>query len=182
MTTAAKSRKGADSSKSSESADAVDAQQLLKALRLMRKGDFTHRLPLDQIGVNGELARAFNEVIELNERLTNEFARISQSVGKEGKIAQRATMGDATGSWAKSITSVNELVSDLVRPTAEVGRVIGAVARGDLTQRMALEVEGSPLKGEFLRLAKTINTMVDQLGSFASEVTRVARETRKGHL
>jgi len=175
MTTAAKSRKGAESGKT-KTQDSVDAQQLLKALRLMRKGDFSHRLPLDQTGVNGELARVFNDVIELNERLTNEFARISQSVGKEGKIAQRATMGDASGGWARSITSVNELVSDLVRPTAEVGRVIGAVARGDLTQRMALEVEGAPLKGEFLRLTKTINTMVDQLGSFASEVTRVARE------
>ena len=63
-----------------------------------------------------------------------------------------------------------------MQPTTEVARVIGAVANGDLSQTMALEIDGRPLTGEFLRTAKTVNTMVDQLGAFASEVTRVARE------
>ncbi len=105
MTTAAKTRKSADSSKSSKSADAVDAQQLLRALRLMRKGDFTHRLPLDQTGVNGELARAFNEVIELNERLTNEFARISQSVPANARTSH-AVCNWASG--ARCLDGVHE--------------------------------------------------------------------------
>ncbi|MBY0357098.1 MAG: HAMP domain-containing protein [Candidatus Obscuribacterales bacterium] len=156
--------------------DNLDAKQLLKALRLMAKGDFSHRLPLDQTGMAGEIAAAYNDVADLNERLTAELARISDVVGKEGKIGQRATLGEATGSWSKCILSVNALVGDLVRPTTEVARVIGAVAKGDLTHTMALEIEGGPLKGEFLRTAKTINTMVEQLSSFTSEVTRVARE------
>ena len=71
---------------------------------------------------------------------------------------------------------MNNLIGDLVHPTSETSRVIGAVAQGDLSQSVALEIDGRELQGEFLRTAKTINKMVDQLGSFASEVTRVARE------
>src|SRR5207253_2263034 len=85
-------------------------------------------------------------------------------------------MGDVTGFWRDSIDAVNLLIDDLVHPTSETARVIGAVAQGDLSQTMALEVDGQPLQGEFLRTAKTVNKMVDQLGSFAAEVTRVARE------
>src|SRR5207302_1113120 len=98
------------------------------------------------------------------------------AVGKEGRITQRMALPTATGGWAKRTEAVNSLITDLVQPTVEVARVIGAVARGDLQQRMALEIDGRPLQGEFLRIGMTVNTMVDQLGSFASEVTRVARE------
>ncbi len=108
--------------------------------------------------------------------MASELARLGKSVGKRGKLGQRATLGAATGSWAESINSVNMLIDDLVHPISETARVIGAVAKGDLSQNMALEIEGRPLEGEFLRTAKTVNTMVSQLGSFASEVTRVARE------
>ncbi|HEY9871251.1 MAG TPA: HAMP domain-containing protein, partial [Candidatus Obscuribacterales bacterium] len=156
--------------------DSVDTKQLLKALRQMARGDFSVRLPLDQVGMAGEIAEAFNDAVELNQRLMKELQRMSTVVGKEGKITQRATLGDVSGGWADCIDSVNLLVGDLVRPTSEVARVIGAVARGDLTQSMPMEIEGAPLKGEFQRTARTINTMVDQLSSFASEVTRVARE------
>src|SRR5205823_5395878 len=100
----------------------------------------------------------------------------STVVGKEGKTAQRATLDGAGGTWASSVGAVNTLIVDLMQPTTEVARVIGAVANGDLAQTMALEIDGRPLTGEFLRTAKTVNTMVDQLGAFASEVTRVARE------
>ncbi|TMC59622.1 MAG: chemotaxis protein, partial [Chloroflexi bacterium] len=105
-----------------------------------------------------------------------EFERVSLAVGKEGRIAQRAALTGAGGSWAASVSSVNALIGDLVQPTSEVARVIGAVAKGDLSQTMALDIEGRPLMGEFLRIGKTVNSMVDQLSSFASEVTRVARE------
>src|SRR5439155_729664 len=81
-----------------------------------------------------------------------------------------------TGAWAASLESVNALIGDLVHPTSEMARVIGAVAKGDLTQSMALDLDGRSLHGEFLRTAKTVNRMVEQLGAFASEVTRVARE------
>src|SRR5712672_990226 len=107
--------------------------------------------------------------------MTEEFARISNAVGKEGRITQRAG-SIAKGGYAACVESVNSLITDLVQPSTEVARVIGAVAKGDLTQKMALEVEGRSLKGEFLHTARVVNTMVDQLNSFASEVTRVAKE------
>src|SRR5262249_32066902 len=75
-----------------------------------------------------------------------------------------------------SIESVNSLISDLAHPTSETARVIGAVAQGDLSQTMAIEADDRPLQGEFLRTAKIVNRMVAQLGAFAAEVTRVARE------
>jgi len=112
----------------------------------------------------------------MNERLTQELERISSVVGKEGKINQRATLRHASGGWDSCVDSVNTLITDLAQPTTEVARVIGAVAKGDLSQTMALDLDGRPLKGEFMRTGKVVNTMVDQLSSFASEVTRVARE------
>ena len=119
----------------------------------------------------------FNEVVDRNERMAHELERLSsRMVGKEGKLGKRGTLGDVTGFWRDSIDAVNQLIDDLVHPTSETARVIGAVAQGDLSQTMALEVDGEPLQGEFLRTAKTVNKMVDQLGSFAAEVTRVARE------
>jgi HAMP domain-containing protein/CheY-like chemotaxis protein/signal transduction histidine kinase len=133
-------------------------------------------LPSDQTGIAGAIAEAFNEVAEVLESNTQEFVRIGTVVGKEGRIKQRASLGVVSGSWRTQVDSINTLIGDLVQPTEEVARVIGAVAHGDLSQRITLETEGSPLKGEFLRIGKTVNTMVDQLGSFASEVTRVARE------
>ncbi|MGI9047520.1 MAG: HAMP domain-containing protein, partial [Burkholderiales bacterium] len=157
-------------------ADTLDRRELLKAFRAFRKGDFTVRLPMDLSGIDGEIAQAFNDVVELNQMMTAEFARISDVVGKDGKISQRAALPAATGSWVDKLHSVNTLIGDLVQPTNEVARVIGAVAKGDLSQTMVLEIEGRPLRGEFLRIGRVVNTMVDQLGSFASEVSRVARE------
>ena len=154
--------------------DALDLRELLSVLTALKKGDFTVRLPLDQTGVAGKIADTLNDVIETNQRLSSELSRISNVVGKEGKTGQRAALGHATGGWGECIDSVNTLIVDLVQPTTEVARVIGAVANGDLSQTMALEIDSRPLTGEFLRTAKTVNTMVDQLGAFASEVTRVA--------
>ncbi len=156
--------------------DSIDKVQLLKALTSLKKGDFSTRLPLEWTDLDGKIADAFNEVVEMNQRLSEELERISRVVGKEGKLSQRATLGDAGGSWAGLVDSVNTVISDLVWPTSEMARVIGAVADGDLSQTMALEIENRPLRGEFLNTARTVNTMVSQLGSFASEVTRVARE------
>src|ERR1700741_3611574 len=124
----------------------------------------------------GKVADAFNDVAELNARTRLELGRLSRVVGKEGKLKQRASLGDVTGFWADWVESINSLIEDLVHPTSEVARVIGAVAQGDLSKSMALDVEGRELEGEFLRTAKTINTMVEQLGNFSAEVTRVARE------
>ncbi|TPG05515.1 HAMP domain-containing protein [Sphingomonas oligophenolica] len=156
--------------------DALNRRQLINALRRLRRGDFTIRLPDDLGGPDAELAQLFNEVVGLNQQMTDEFERLSAVVGKEGKINQRGRVKTATGGWESAIRSVNELIEDMVQPTAEVARVIGAVAKGDLSQSMTVEIDGRPLRGEFLRIGKVVNTMVEQLASFASEVTRVARE------
>jgi HAMP domain-containing protein/signal transduction histidine kinase/CheY-like chemotaxis protein len=155
---------------------ATEMQQLLGALVQLRKGDAQVRLPMHWSGVAGRVADAFNDVVEQNASMAEELARLRQVVGKEGKLKQRASLREARGFWGESIECINSLIDDLVHPTSEVARVIGAVAQGDLSKSMALEVEGRPLEGEFLRTAKTINKMVDQLGNFSAEVTRVARE------
>jgi HAMP domain-containing protein/CheY-like chemotaxis protein/signal transduction histidine kinase len=156
--------------------DTLDQKRLLKVLSNYRRGDFSARMPADRTGLSGKICDALNDSIERNEKLVRELDRLSNVVGKAGNIKQRASMPQAEGAWATAVDAVNMLVSDLVQPTTEVARVIGAVAKGDLSQSMALEIEGRPLTGEFLRTAKVVNTMVDQLGTFASEVTRVARE------
>ncbi|HET6960967.1 MAG TPA: HAMP domain-containing protein, partial [Terriglobia bacterium] len=141
-----------------------------------RNGDFTARVPSNWTGVYGKIADVFNETIYMAQRLNAETARVSRAVGKEGKLKQRMFVSGATGHWATKVESINMLIHDLVWPTTEVTRTIGAVARGDLGQPMALEVDGRPLEGEFLRNAKIVNKMIEQLGVFTSEVTRVARE------
>jgi HAMP domain-containing protein len=168
--------KGRSANGSRHNGDGVDSGQLLTALVAFKRGDFSARLPDDWTGVAGKIADTFNEVIRTNQRLTQELERIVHVVGKEGRITQRASLNNVSDSWAEAIGCINVLIEDLVRPTSEMARVIGAVAKGDLSETMATKIDGQALKGEFLRTAKTVNTMVDQLGAFASEVTRVARE------
>ena len=154
----------------------LDVSMLLSTLRAVRKGDFSVRLPDNWTGMAGKVADTLNEVIELNERFAEELQRLSAVVGQRGRIQERAALGPVTGAWSESVSSVNSLVASLGQPTSEAARVIGAVAKGDLSQRIALEIDGQPLEGEFLRAARTVNRMVDQLGAFAAEVTRVVRE------
>jgi HAMP domain-containing protein/CheY-like chemotaxis protein/signal transduction histidine kinase len=157
-------------------AEILDANQLLATLIAFKKGDFSVRLPVNQVGLPGKIADVLNDIFELNDNMVKEIGRVSTGVGKQGRIGQRASLAVGPGGWNSCVESVNSLISDLVQPTTEVARVIGAVAQGDFSQKMSLEVEGRPLKGEFIRTARVVNTMVDQLNSFAGEVTRVARE------
>ncbi|HMF15993.1 MAG TPA: HAMP domain-containing protein, partial [Gemmataceae bacterium] len=151
-------------------------RQILRCLTAVQKGTFSVRLPSDWTGLEGKIADALNEIIEANERMARELKRVSRMVGKQGKISQRAAFSSAGGAWQGMEESLNSLISDLVWPTLEVTHTIDAVAKGDLTQTMKLERDGQPLQGEFLRSAKIVNTMIDQLEVFTSEVTRVARE------
>jgi len=153
----------------------LDLKLILSTLMALKKGDFSARLPSDWTGVSGKIADTLNDIIETNERMVKSVTEVSRVVGREGRLTQRATV-HVSGGWATIISAVNTLIDDLVRPTTEMARVIGAVAKGDLSQTMALEVDGHPLKGQYLRAAMTANTMVEQLTSFSSEVTRVARE------
>ncbi len=156
--------------------DNLDLNQLLRTLNAVKQGDFSARMPIDHTGVAGKIADTLNDIIDQNERMAAELQRIGNVVGKEGKISDRASLGDVRGSWSDCVTSVNTLITDLVQPTAETTRVIRSVANGDLSQTIATEIDGRPLQGEFLQTANIVNTMVERLGSFASEVTRVARE------
>jgi len=152
-------------------------KQLLDALVAAQHGEFAVRLPFTRgSGLMADIARAFNQVVSRNESFTNEVVRLERVVGREGRMTERASLGEVSGGWKTSVASINALIADLVQPTTEVARVLVAVAEGDLTQKMALEIEGQPVKGEFLRIGTTVNAMVDQLSSFAAEVTRVAKE------
>jgi len=152
------------------------AHELLGALLQYREGDFSARMPSDVVGIEGKIADVFNDILTVSARRTAETSRVCRVVGKEGKLKERMRVPGAVGGWADEITALNTLIDDLVWPTTEVTRAVGAVAKGDLTQAMALDVDGRPLEGEFLRSATLVNKMIDQLSVFSSEVTRVARE------
>jgi HAMP domain-containing protein/signal transduction histidine kinase/DNA-binding response OmpR family regulator len=154
----------------------IDLKKLLRALQAVRDGDFSVRLPSDKTGIGGKVADTFNEIVASNQRVAREMERAGQMVGKEGKTRHRVTIDRRSGAWGAMETSMNTLIDDLLWPTTEVTRTITAVAKGDLSQTMRLEVEGRPLKGEFLRSATIVNTMIEQMSAFTSEVTRVARE------
>jgi HAMP domain-containing protein/CheY-like chemotaxis protein/signal transduction histidine kinase len=149
---------------------------ILTSLRTMREGDFSVRLPGSWIGLPGKIADTFNDIAAANEHMAQDLKRLGQVVGKEGRTRERTRFHQSRGAWGEMEVSVNTLVEDLLRPTAEVTRAIAAVAQGNLTQTVRLDVDGRPLEGEFLRSANIVNTMIQQLGIFTAEVTRVARE------
>src|SRR5262249_19433801 len=148
----------------------------LHALQAMRRGDFSVRLTEVQEGIFGKISDTFNDIVSSAEDMSRQLEKVGQSVGREGKIRQRVKVTQTSGAWGEMQDSVNTLIDDLLWPTSEVTRAIGAVAQGDLLQTVHLDVDGRPLKGEFLRAATIVNTMIKQLSVFTSEVTRVARE------
>src|SRR5882757_7762149 len=148
---------------------------LVSAIQEVQRGNFGTRLPRGS-GLVGEVSELFNELVVLLERRNRDLLRISRVVGREGRMSERLDEDAVDGSWTEGAHAVNSLIDDLARPTSEIARVLVAVAEGDLSEHMALEIEGRPLRGEFLRIGRTVNKMVDQLSSFADEVTRVARE------
>ncbi len=153
-----------------------DLVAILASLQTLRDGDFSVRLPGSWVGLAGKIADTFNDIAAADQKMALELKRLGQVVGKQGKTRERARFYESRGSWGDMESSVNTLVEDLLRPTTEVTRAISAVAQGNLTQTVRLEVDGRPLEGEFLRSAEIVNTMIQQLGVFTAEVTRVARE------
>ena len=114
--------------------DQLDLRELLACLLAFKKGDLSVRMPLDRTGLAGKIADGLNDVIDQSAQLAREIDRVSVAVGKEGKTGQRAQVAGVSGQWAASLESVNALITDVVQPTTEISRVIGAVAKGDLTQ------------------------------------------------
>src|SRR3954464_5790462 len=148
----------------------------LQTLRAVRAGDFSVRRATDRVGFMGKIADTLNEIVAANQSMAVQLERVGQVVGREGRTRQRVRFDLTTGAWGDMEASVNTLIDDLLWPTTEVTRAITAVAQGDLLQTVRLEVDGRPLKGEFLRSATIVNKMIKQLNVFTSEVTRVARE------
>ena len=157
-------------------AETFDLNSLLQALQAMQVGDFSVRLQGNQTGLAGKVSDTFNEIVAANQRMAEQLELVGQVVGREGKTRKRVKFGLLHGAWGEMETSINTLIDDLLWPTTAVTRAITAVAQGDLLQTVRLDVDGRPLKGEFLRSATIVNTMIKQLSVFTSEVTRVARE------
>ncbi len=155
---------------------AADLSVILASLQSMREGDFSVRLPGSWTGLEGKIADTFNAIVAANQQMSQELKRVGQVVGKEGRTRERTRFHESRGAWGEMEVSINTLVEDLLRPTEGVTRAIAAVAQGNLTQTVRLDVDGRPLEGEFLRSANIVNTMIQQLGVFTAEVTRVARE------
>ncbi|HRO43947.1 MAG TPA: HAMP domain-containing protein, partial [Flavipsychrobacter sp.] len=151
-------------------------KELLNVLTEVRSGNFSVRMPIDQVGISGKICDTLNEIITLNEKMTHEFTRASNVIGKQGKLNHRIDIPYARGAWNTGIDSLNTLISDLVHPTIEIAGVISSVAKGNLSQQMPMQIGDHVLQGEFARIAKEVNDMVKQLNLFSMEVTRVALE------
>ncbi len=168
------------SGRRSEEFGNIELEQQLKdilfSLRCCRDGDFSARMPVVDAGIISQINQTINDIVDRNENLAREISRVRNSVGLEGRMAERFSIGNVKGSWATSVNGLNDLISALAQPMSEVARVITSVAKGDLSQKMQMEIDGRRLEGEYFRIGQTVNSMVDQLNSFSSEVTRVAKE------
>jgi signal transduction histidine kinase/HAMP domain-containing protein len=146
-------------------------QQLLAGLSAVRSGDFSTRLPTDGDPLMDEIASVFNGMNEQLALFTSEVTRVAREVGTEGRLGGQAEVPGLGGTWKDLTDSVNSMAGNLTGQVRDVARVATAVAKGDLTQKISVDV-----KGEMAELKDTLNTMVDELSAFADEVTRVARE------
>jgi CheY-like chemotaxis protein/signal transduction histidine kinase/HAMP domain-containing protein len=175
---ARKSPKSASRRSAPEEAAERDLElgDLRDALRALKAGNFGVRIVPGDHRATREVAAAFNDVAALLDGTAAEFVRVSKVVGRDGEMRERARLAGAQGGWSSQVESFNALIGDLGRPATEIARVISAVIAGDLSQKMALEIEGQPVRGELLRISTSVNTMVEQLGSLATEVMRLAKE------
>ncbi|MGE5805268.1 MAG: HAMP domain-containing protein [Ignavibacteria bacterium] len=153
-----------------------DKEELLKTLLALKNGNFSFRLQDNRIGVTGKIYNIINEIANLNSKTIADFKKAEDAIGKKGQLNERLEVPDERGQWTTGIKSINALISNLVHPTIEIANVISDVAKGNLSVKMPLIIEGKPLKGEFNKIAREVNDMVKQLNLFSMEVTRVARE------
>lgn len=156
--------------------DTLDLKELLKILSQVKNGKLSARVPITQAGISGKICEVLNDIIDMNERLVNEICTAEKTIGQKGNLSKRVDLPDARGEWAVGVRALNNLITDLTYPTLEIAGLINSVANGNLSKEVPLEINGQPLKGEFLRIAKESNGMVSQLRLFTQEVTRVARQ------
>ncbi|MFI0976722.1 HAMP domain-containing protein [Streptomyces sp. NPDC021093] len=148
-----------------------ELRQLLAGLTAVRDGDFGTRLPDDRDGLLGEIALVFNGMVDQLSLFTSEVTRVAREVGTDGRLGGQAEVPGVDGTWKDLTDSVNAMAGNLTTQVRDIAQVATAVAKGDLTRKIDVDAQG-----EIHELKNTINTMVDQLSSFADEVTRVARE------
>ncbi|GGL38192.1 histidine kinase [Planomonospora parontospora subsp. antibiotica] len=151
--------------------DELDLRRLLAGLTAVRDGDFGTRLPGEGDGLLQEIATVFNGMVDQLSLFTSEVTRVAREVGTEGQLGGQADVPGVSGTWKDLTDSVNAMAGNLTGQVRSIAQVTTAVAKGDLSQKITVDA-----RGEILELKNTINTMVDQLSSFADEVTRVARE------
>jgi len=136
-------------------------RELLHALVACREGEFSARMPVDLVGLPGKIADVLNDILTTSARRSIEIERVCRAVGKEGRLKERMHLPEARGLRAAEVAAINTFIDDLVWPTTEVTRTIGALAKGDLSQSVSLEIDGRPLEGEFLRSAELVNRTID---------------------
>ncbi|MFL6144898.1 MAG: HAMP domain-containing protein [Labedaea sp.] len=154
----------------------VSSDGLLVALSQLRDGNFSYRISPDGNGVPADVASVFNEIAARNEKLVGDLTSVRELVGRDGRLDQRLPDERGKGGYAVAADAIDGLIDDLTRPTVALDRVIAAVARGDLSQRMELVLDDRPLQGRFAELGRKVNALLEQLSLFASEVTRVSEE------
>jgi len=159
-----------------EPTDSLDLKELLKVLSMVKNGKLNARMPVTQAGINGRICEVLNDIIDMNERFIAQISSAERTIGQKGNLSKRVELIDARGEWANGVSSLNNLIEDLTSPTLEIAGMINSVANGDLSKLIPLEINGHPLKGEFLRIAKESNQMLSKLQLFSMEVTRVARQ------
>jgi len=150
--------------------------ELLQTITAVKQGDFTARMPLNHTGLGGKVADTLNELVGQNQKMVKEFQRIGTVVGKQGKLAQRASVESMEGDWRTGMEALNTLIEDLVQPQREITNVLRAVTNGDLSRQVPLEMEEGPLKGELLKMANLTNTMVSHLSTVTKAAIALTQE------
>src|SRR5206468_3714465 len=138
------------------------------------RGDLSRKITVDARGEILELKNTINTMVDQLNAFASEVTRVAREVGTDGKLGGQAAVTGVAGTWKDLTDSVNLMASNLTDQVRNIGAVTTAVAQGDLSRKITVDV-----KGEILELKNTINTMVDQLRSFAAEVTRVRSEERR---
>src|SRR6201986_23818 len=149
----------------------AQVRNIAEVTTAVAKGDLSKKITVDVKGEILELKNTINTMVDQLNSFSSEVTRVALEVGTEGKLGGQAQVKGVDGVWKDLTDSVNNMASNLTGQVRNIAEVTTAVAKGDLSRKITVDV-----KGEILELKKTINTMVDQLNSFGSEVTRVARE------
>ena len=169
-------RNGTETKRANGLTEALTARETLAALRALKRGEFDRRLRDDLTGIDGQVCEVFNALADQMQAMEAEYRELREAVGREGRTRRRLKRSGVPGGWGRMQGSVNDVLDDLTSHTDEIARVVTAVSRGDLTQRIDVHGVDEALQGDFLKHARAVNGMVEQLSLFGSEVTRVAQE------